>query len=106
MPIEGGQYCNVEAILRTSMLKLEQTKLLVIDWVENIYSCSSTIKTLKWVSKDRWLWQGGIVIKVYSKYIHMPLKHLHSIVGVLSVKEKLIQGNEVLKAWSVKSLNV
>jgi hypothetical protein len=45
--------------------------------------------------------QGGIVIKVYSKYIDMPLKHLHSIVGALSVKEKLIQGNDV----SVKSMN-
>jgi len=106
MPMEGGQLCNVEAILRTSMLKLEQTKLSRTNWVENIYSCSSTIKTLKWVSKDRWLWQGGIVIKVYSIYTHMLLKHLHSMVGALSVKEKLIQGNEVLKAWSVKSSNV
>jgi len=44
--------------------------------------------------------QGGIVIKVYSRYTNMPLKHLHSMVGALSVKKKLIQGNDV----SVKSL--
>ncbi len=71
-----------------------KTKLSLTDWVENIYSCSWKIKTLKLVLKDWWLLQGGIVIKVYSKYIDMPLKHLHSI--VVSFKcEKFIQSNDV-----------
>jgi len=76
-----------------------KTKLSLTDWVENIYSCSWKIKTLKLVLKDWWLLQGGIVIKVYSKYTDMPLKHLHSI--VVSFKcEKFIQSNDV----NVKSL--
>ncbi len=69
------------------------------DRVQNIYSCSSMIKTLKLVWKDCWLLQGGIVIMVCSKYTDMPLKHLHSIVGAFQC-EKHIQGNDV----SVKSL--
>ncbi len=106
IPIEGGQLANVEAILRTLILKLDQTKLSMINWVENIYSCSSMIRTLKLMWKDWWLLQGSMVIKVYSKYIGMPLKYLHSIVTVLNVKNLYKAMLLVLKAWSVKNSNV
>ncbi len=99
-PLKVDNFAMLKLYWEHQCWNWRKTKLLVIDWVENIYSCSSSIKTLKLVWKDLWLLQGGIVINVYSKYTDMPLKHLHSIVGALNVKEKLIQGNDV----SVQSL--